>query len=44
MKAPIIPVTPLQQTCSVIWDERSKHAAVVDRGKDLDRVLAEVDR
>lgn len=44
MKALIIPVTPFQQNCSVIWDERSKRAAVVDPGGDLDRVLAEVDR
>lgn len=40
----IIPVTPFQQNCSIIWDERSKRAAVVDPGGDLDRVLAEVDR
>lgn len=44
MKALIIPVTPFQQNCSIIWDERSKRAAVVDPGGDLDRVLAEVDR
>jgi glyoxylase-like metal-dependent hydrolase (beta-lactamase superfamily II) len=44
MKALIIPVTPFQQNCSVIWDERTKRAAVVDPGGDLDRVLAEVDR
>ncbi|GFE81756.1 MBL fold metallo-hydrolase [Steroidobacter agaridevorans] len=44
MKALIVPVTPFQQNCSIIWDERSKRAAVVDPGGDLDRVLAEVDR
>jgi len=44
MKALIIPVTPFQQNCSIIWDEHSKRAAVVDPGGDLDRVLAEVDR
>lgn len=44
MKALIIPVTPFQQNCSVIWDEHSKRAAVVDPGGDLDRVLAEVAR
>ena len=44
MRALIIPVTPFQQNCSVIWDEHSKRAAVVDPGGDLDRVLAEVDR
>ncbi|WP_129642561.1 MBL fold metallo-hydrolase [Peristeroidobacter agariperforans] len=44
MKAMIVPVTPFQQNCSIIWDEHSKRAAVVDPGGDLDRVLAEVDR
>jgi glyoxylase-like metal-dependent hydrolase (beta-lactamase superfamily II) len=44
MKALIVPVTPFQQNCSIIWDERSKRAGVVDPGGDLDRVLAEVDR
>lgn len=44
MKALIIPVTPFQQNCSVIWDERTRRAAVVDPGGDLERVLAEVDR
>ncbi len=44
MKALIIPVTPFQQNCSIIWDERSKRAAVVDPGGDLDRLLAAADK
>jgi hydroxyacylglutathione hydrolase len=39
----IIPVTAFQQNCSVLWDERSARAAVVDPGGDLERVLAEVE-
>jgi glyoxylase-like metal-dependent hydrolase (beta-lactamase superfamily II) len=35
----IIPVTPFQQNCSLVIDEDSKQAAVVDPGGDLDRVL-----
>jgi glyoxylase-like metal-dependent hydrolase (beta-lactamase superfamily II) len=31
-----IPVTPFQQNCSVIWDDQTKQAAVIDPGGDLD--------
>jgi glyoxylase-like metal-dependent hydrolase (beta-lactamase superfamily II) len=44
MLALIIPVTAFQQNCSIIWDERSRRAAVVDPGGDLDALLSEVDR
>jgi glyoxylase-like metal-dependent hydrolase (beta-lactamase superfamily II) len=36
MKAIIVPVTPFQQNCSIIWDEATNLAAVVDPGGDLD--------
>ncbi len=39
----VIPVTPLQQNCSLIWDEQGQ-AACVDPGGDLARVLQEADR
>jgi hydroxyacylglutathione hydrolase len=44
MRALVIPVTPFQQNCSLIWDEASRRAAVIDPGGDLDRVLAEADQ
>jgi hydroxyacylglutathione hydrolase len=44
MKALIIPVTPFQQNCSIVWEESSRCAAVVDPGGDLERVLAQLDR
>jgi hydroxyacylglutathione hydrolase len=44
MKVLVVPVTPFQQNCSIIWDERSMRAAVVDPGGDLARVLPELDR
>ena len=34
----IIPVTPFQQNCSLVWDEATKIGAVVDPGGDLDRI------
>jgi glyoxylase-like metal-dependent hydrolase (beta-lactamase superfamily II) len=39
MKFAIVPVTPFQQNCSILVDEASGKAAVVDPGGDLDRVL-----
>ncbi|HEX8754886.1 MAG TPA: MBL fold metallo-hydrolase [Steroidobacteraceae bacterium] len=44
MRATIIPVTPFQQNCSLIWDEVSRRGAVVDPGGEVGRVLAEADR
>jgi glyoxylase-like metal-dependent hydrolase (beta-lactamase superfamily II) len=38
VKAAIVPVTPFQQNCTLIWDEASKAGAVVDPGGDLDHI------
>ena len=38
------PVTPFQQNCSIVWDDETKQAAVIDPGGDLDDLLAEVER
>lgn len=38
MKAAIVPVTPFEQNCTVIWCEKTKRAAVVDPGGDLERI------
>ena len=40
MKFQIIPVTPFQQNCSLIWCEQTNKAAVVDPGGDIDRIQA----
>jgi glyoxylase-like metal-dependent hydrolase (beta-lactamase superfamily II) len=37
-RAAIIPVTPFQQNCTLIWCEATKKAAVIDPGGDLDRI------
>ena len=42
LKAAIIPVTPLQQNCSLIWCTATMRGAVVDPGGDLPRVKAAV--
>lgn len=42
LKAAIIPVTPLQQNCSLIWDENTGAGVVVDPGGDVDRIQAAI--
>lgn len=34
----IVPVTPLEQNCSLIWCTATKHAALVDPGGDTDKL------
>jgi glyoxylase-like metal-dependent hydrolase (beta-lactamase superfamily II) len=36
----IIPVTPFQQNCSLVWCGASRRAAVIDPGGEIDRILA----
>jgi hydroxyacylglutathione hydrolase len=40
----IVPVTPFEQNCSIVWCETTKRAAVVDPGGDLDRILAAAEK
>ena len=42
MKAAILPVTPLQQNCSLIWCTKTNKAALIDPGGDLDKLKAAV--
>jgi hydroxyacylglutathione hydrolase len=44
LKVAIIPVTPFQQNCSLIWDEVSMAGAVVDPGGDIDKIMAAIDQ
>ena len=37
-RAAIVPVTPFQQNCTVLWCETTKRAVVIDPGGDLDRI------
>ncbi|MBY5991031.1 MBL fold metallo-hydrolase [Ferrimonas balearica] len=40
MKYQIIPVTPFQQNCSLVWCEKTLKGAVIDPGGDLERIQA----
>ncbi|MFT9298800.1 MAG: MBL fold metallo-hydrolase [Gluconobacter sp.] len=36
-----VPVTPIRQNCTILWDERN-HAVVVDPGGDVDELLSQL--
>ena len=42
MKARIIPVTPFQQNCTLLWCEKTRLATVVDPGGDVQEILAAI--
>jgi hydroxyacylglutathione hydrolase len=44
LRVAVVPVTPFQQNCSVLWDPATMKGAIVDPGGDLDAVLAVVAR
>ncbi len=39
LKAAIVPVTPFQQNCTILWEEPGKRAVVIDPGGEIPRVL-----
>jgi hydroxyacylglutathione hydrolase len=43
LRAAIIPVTPFQQNCTLLWDETTKVGAVVDPGGDIGDVRRAID-
>ncbi len=42
MKFRVIPVTPFEQNCTLLWCEKTRHGAVVDPGGDVSRILAAI--
>jgi hydroxyacylglutathione hydrolase len=39
LKAAIVPVTPFQQNCTILWEEPGKRAVVIDPGGEVQRIL-----
>jgi hydroxyacylglutathione hydrolase len=39
LRVAIIPVSPFQQNCSLVFDEETKRGVVVDPGHDVDRIM-----
>ena len=44
MKCMIVPVTPFQQNCTLVWDETTMVGAIVDPGGDLPRIAQGVEQ
>lgn len=40
----IIPVTPFEQNCALLWDSETMQGAVVDPGGDVPRILAAIEK
>lgn len=40
LQVSVIPVTEFQQNCSLVYDDESKRAVVVDPGGDVDQIVA----
>ena len=39
LKAAIVPVTPFQQNCTILWQEPGKRGVVIDPGGEVPRIL-----
>jgi len=39
LRGAVVPVTPFQQNCAILWDDASKAAMVVDPGGDVERIM-----
>jgi glyoxylase-like metal-dependent hydrolase (beta-lactamase superfamily II) len=44
LEVQIIPVTPFQQNCALIWDTESCKGAITDPGGDLPKILANIEK
>ena len=44
LKAAIVPVTPFQQNCTILWEEPSKRAVVIDPVGEVPRILDAIAR
>lgn len=44
LKAGIIPVTPFEQNCTLIWDSASMKGAVIDPGGDVENIMTAIEK
>ncbi len=44
LRGAIVPVTPFQQNCAILWDDATRLGMVVDPGGDVDKILAGIDQ
>lgn len=44
LRGAIVPVTPFQQNCAILWDEDSKRGLIIDPGGDVEQLLGAIDQ
>ena len=44
LQAAVVPVTPFQQNCALIWDSDTKRGVVIDPGGDVPRIMETLDK
>ncbi|MGI9482244.1 MAG: MBL fold metallo-hydrolase [Hyphomicrobiales bacterium] len=44
LQAGIVPVTPLQQNCTLVWNEATMDGVVIDPGGDVDNIMAAIEK
>jgi hydroxyacylglutathione hydrolase len=44
LQAGVVPVTPLQQNCTIVWDRGSLEGAVIDPGGDVDNIMTAIEK
>ncbi len=44
IRVSVVPVTPFEQNCSIVWCDQTRKAAVVDPGGDVERITAAVEK
>ena len=44
LKIAVIPVTPFQQNCTLMWDADTRTGVVVDPGGEIDRIVDAIDQ
>ena len=43
LRVGVIPVTPFSQNCTLLWDDTTKEAVVIDPGGEVPKILAAID-
>lgn len=44
LRVAIVPVTPFQQNCTLLWDEATREAVVIDAGGDAPEILDAIEK
>jgi glyoxylase-like metal-dependent hydrolase (beta-lactamase superfamily II) len=44
LRGAIVPVTPFQQNCAILWDDETKAGMVIDPGGDVDKILTAIEQ